>query len=86
MPTCPVCKKENQDLLKHLCISHDVTDAEHSQELLHKAEKIDLRKLEFRNFVRQLQAQRQVGSILVEQYRESITKWLQEHEEEMFRG
>ena len=84
MPTCPVCRKENQDLLKHLRISHDILDAEHTQELLNKAEKIDLRKREFRNFVRQLQDQRQGGSISVKQFRESLTKWLQEHEAELF--
>jgi hypothetical protein len=86
MPTCPVCRKENQDLLKHLHVSHDVTDAGHAQELLNKAEKIDLRKREFSNFVRQLQAQRQEGSISVKQFREFVTKWLQEHEAELFRG
>jgi len=86
MPTCPVCRKENQDLLKHLRISHDITDAEHTQELLNKAEKIDLRKREFSNFVRELQAQRQGGSISVKQFREFVTKWLQEHEAELFRG
>jgi hypothetical protein len=86
MPTCPICKKENQDLLKHLQISHEITDAERSQELLAKAEKIDLRKRDFRNFVRQLQDQRQGGSISVKQFRESLTKWLQEHEAELFQG
>lgn len=85
MPTCPVCRKENRDLLKHLRISHDITDVGHAQELLNKAEKIDLRKREFSNFVRQLQDQRQEGSISLTQYRESIAKWLKEHEEEMFR-
>jgi hypothetical protein len=84
MPTCPICKKENQDLVKHLHVSHEISDTERSQELLAKAEKIDLRKREFRNFVRQLQDQRQGGSISVKQFRESLTKWLQEHEAELF--
>ena len=80
MLTCPICKKENQDLLKHLRTSHDVTDAEHHQDLLSKAREIDLRKSEFRNFVRQLNEGRQGGSISVKQYRESVAKWLKEHE------
>jgi len=86
MPTCPICKKENQDLVKHLIASHEIIDNERSQELLAKAEKIDLRKRDFRNFVRQLQDQRQGGSISVKEFRESLTKWLQEHEAELFQG
>jgi hypothetical protein len=80
MTTYPICKKENQDLLKHLRTSHGITDTEHYQELLNQAGKIDLRKREFRDFVRQLWDQRQSGSISVEQYRESVAKWLKEHE------
>ena len=80
MPTCPICKRENQDLLKHLRTSHDITDAEHSQELLNQAGKIDLGKREFRDFVRQLWDQRQGGSITVRQYWESVAKWLKDHE------
>lgn len=82
MPTCPICRGENQDLLKHLRLSHDITDAEQYQELLDKAEKTELRKHEFSNFVRQLRERRQGGSISAEQYRESVAKWLKEHEEE----
>jgi len=82
MLTCPICKKENQDLPKHLRISHDITDDEHYQELLNKAREIDSRKLEFRNFMRQLNDGRQGGAISVKQYRESVAKWLKEHEEE----
>jgi len=78
MLTCPICKKENQDLLKHLRISHDITDAD--EELLNKAREIDSHKLEFRNFMRQLNDGRQAGSVSVKQYRESVAKWLKEHE------
>jgi len=82
MLTCPICKKENQDLLTHLRISHDITDDEHCQELLNKAGQTEVRKREFRNFVRQLHDQRQEGSISVKQYEESVAKWLKEHEED----
>jgi len=68
--------------MTHLRVSHDIMNADQNQELLNKAEKIDLHKREFGNFVRQLQDQRQRGCISVKEFRESVAKWLKEHEEQ----
>jgi hypothetical protein len=82
VPTCPICKKVSQDILKHLRLSHDITGSEQYQVLLGKIEKREQRKREFGDFVRHLQEQRREGSISAEQYRESIEKWMKDHEEE----
>jgi len=82
MPTCPICRKVSQDILKHLRLSHDITDPEQYQVLLDRIEKREQRKREFSDFVRHLKEQRQGGSISAEQYRESVEKWVKDHEEE----
>lgn len=82
MPACPICKRENQDPLKHLRLAHDITDPEQYQVLVDNAEKAERLKLEFRDFVSQLNEQQHRGSISAEQYRETYAKWRKEHEEE----
>jgi len=78
MPICPMCKKQNQDLLKHLRISHDITDPEQYQIQLSNVEKSERNQHEFSDFVSQLKGQKVSG----EQYREAVAKWFKEHSEE----
>jgi hypothetical protein len=80
LKVCPLCKRQLEDLLKHLVIVHEIEDADQFSKEIEKLEANEERKREFAAYVMQLQQQRTKGLISAEEYRAKIANWTKDQQ------
>jgi len=72
---CPFCKKNVNDILKHLSIQHDIESMEQCIQEMEKLEEYKTKQIEFRKRVDELQKMQKNGDISDTEYRQLITEW-----------
>ena len=72
---CPICHKEFVNYLKHLRITHEITNEEDFKQKIQKIEESNIKKEKFRIYSEENLKRMKNGEISPEEYRELITKW-----------
>lgn len=77
--TCPLCGKQVSDLLKHIRFIHNILDAEQFNSEIGKLGAKKSKQAKFAKFVSELQTKKRNSEITAEEFRELITKWIDQN-------
>jgi protein-disulfide isomerase len=75
MKQCPFCKRQFEDLLKHLVIVHDIEDTDQFKREVAKLKAKEQMVRKFADYIMKLREQRAKGLISAEEYRARMKNW-----------